>query len=312
MSHDMQFYVFIDAENISYNLIDPLFNEIIKYGILSGKRAYADWSNPAYKNWPDTLDKFGIRPYQQFHYDTDETDKAIIMDILEVVYSNPRITGICIIANDHIYGSIARRIRERGLYILGIGTRMASRKFVDACNNFIYIDNITATKSEPLPQESGKEMALEQLLIKAFRDVNEEKVHLGAFGNMLKKINPAFDPRTYGHAKLLSLLQSFKDLFSVSADNRTPPVYYAELIERNGERVLDGVVTRWFPIPKYGFIKTPAGDYYFHRTTIENYHEGLVIEQGQKVRLHEFQAPNPLGASESERNGKASKVHLLP
>ena len=143
MSHDMQFYVFIDAENISYNLIDPLFNEIIKYGILSGKRAYADWSNPAYKNWPDTLDKFGIRPYQQFHYDTDETDKAIIMDILEVVYSNPRITGICIIANDHIYGSIARRIRERGLYILGIGTRMASRKFVDACNNFIYIDNIT-------------------------------------------------------------------------------------------------------------------------------------------------------------------------
>ena len=67
MSNDMQFYVFIDAENISYHLIEPLFEEIIKYGIISGKRAYADWSNPIYKNWPATLDKFGIRPYQQFH-----------------------------------------------------------------------------------------------------------------------------------------------------------------------------------------------------------------------------------------------------
>ncbi len=313
MSNDLQFYVFIDAENISYNLVEPLFDEIIKYGIISGKRAYADWSNPIYKNWPGTLDKFGIRPYQQFHYDEDETDKAIIMDIMETVYSSHKINGICIIANDHIYGSIARRIRERGLYILGIGTRQASRKFVDSCNNFVYIDNIKTKNIENTQQEEqGKELGLEQLLIKAIKDINEEKIHLGMLGNMLKKINPAFDPRTYGHSKLITLLQSFSEIFEVKPDNRNPPVYYIEYIDKKTEDKIDGVVTRWFPYPKYGFIKTENGDYYFHMSNIENYDKTQKIEAGQKVKLIEFQAPNPNGLTESERNGKANKVFFLP
>ncbi len=312
MSNDMQFYVFIDAENISYHLIEPLFEEIIKYGIISGKRAYADWSNPIYKNWPATLDKFGIRPYQQFHYDEDETDKAIIMDIMETVYSSHKINGICIIANDHIYGSIARRIRERGLYILGIGTRQASRKFVDSCNNFVYIDNIKTTSDTGTQQEEPeKEIGLEQLLIKAIKDINEEKIHLGTLGNMLKKINPAFDPRTYGHSKLITLLQSFDDIFSVKHDNRIPPVYYIEYIEKDTKQKIDGVISRWFPHPKFGFIKTDKGDYYFHKTNIENHDKNLKVEVGQKVKILEFQAPNNNGSTESERNGKASKVFFV-
>lgn len=309
MSNERQFYVFIDAENISYNFIEPLFNEIIKYGIISGKRAYADWSNPIYKNWPATLDRFGIRPYQQFHYDEDETDKAIIMDIMETVYSSNKISAICIIANDHIYGSIARRIRERGLYILGIGTRQASRKFVDSCNSFVYVDNIK-TKDIDMPPvaEQSKEYELESLLIKSYKNIDEEKVNLSEFGNMLKKINPAFDPRTYGHQKLLPLLQSFSDIFEIKADSRTPPVYYVEYVGGKEEKSIDGIITRWFEVPKFGFIKTANGDYYFHRSNIENYSDDLVVTAGQKVKLYEFQPPSMNGATESEKNGKASKV----
>ncbi len=125
-------------------------------------------------------------------------------------------------------------------------------------------------------------------------------------------INPAFDPRTYGHSKLITLLQSFSDIFEVKADNRNPPVYYIEYIDKKTEDKIDGVVTRWFPYPKYGFIKTENGDYYFHMSNIENYDKSQKIEAGQKVKLIEFQAPNPNGLTESERNGKANKVFFLP
>jgi hypothetical protein len=227
MTTEIQFFVFIDAENINQKQIDPIFIEIIKYGVISGKRAYADWSNSIYKNWPPILDKHGIRPFQQFHYDKDETDKAIIMDVMEIVYSNENITGICIIGNDHIYGSIARRVREKGLYFLGIGTKDASKKFVDSCNNFIYIDNIEKPKSK-IKQEENISISsdLKKLINKALAEIEDDDINLAYFGHMLKKLDPSFDPRTYGFNKLLDLVSSLTDLLSIHHDERIPPIYF--------------------------------------------------------------------------------------
>ena len=237
LEKELQFFMFIDAENISYNIVEPIFDEILKYGIISGKRAYADWSNKAYKKWPEMLDKLGIRPFQQFHYDTDETDKAIIMDIMEVVFSNENINGICLVGNDHIYGSIARRVRERGLFFLGIGTKQASKKFVDSCNSFIYLDNIEKgiqSEKKEKTTKSKKEAERESipnplnLVLKAIDDIDEENIQLGTLGNMLKKIDPAFDSRTYGYKKLVDLIRSFEDRITLTLDGRIPPVYYVK------------------------------------------------------------------------------------
>lgn len=229
MNNEMQFYVFIDAENINYNLIDSLMNEILKYGIISGKRAYADWSNPIYKNWPTILDKYGIRPFQQFHYDKDETDKAIIMDVMEIVYSQNNINGICIAANDHIYGSIARRVREKGKYFLGIGTKDASNKFIESCNSFINIDDIEVKEINNNTNKKSNNKKIKDIIIKAIQEIDEDLIDIATLANMLKKINPAFDPRTFGYTKLLNLLKDQKDYLNIEMDDRTPPVYYIEL-----------------------------------------------------------------------------------
>jgi len=234
MKQEIQFFIFIDAENISHNLLELVFDEILKYGVISGKRAYADWSNSAYKNWPEILDRLGVRPFQQFHYDTDETDKAIIMDIMEIVYSNENINGICLIGNDHIYGSIARRVREKGIYFLGIGTMQASKKFVDSCNSFIYLDNIAkeeeGTKKANVVKDSPKENKSDalRLIMKAVDDIDEESINLASLANMLKKLDPAFDSRTYGFKKLIDLVRSFKSKIVVEPDDRVPPVYYVK------------------------------------------------------------------------------------
>jgi hypothetical protein len=179
------------------------------------------------------LDKYGIRPYQQFHYDKDETDKAIIMDVMEIVYTNSNIDGICIIGDDHIYGSVARRIREKGLYVLGIGTKNAATKFVDSCNSFVYLDNIEMKESELVPEkvETGKN-EVDKLIIRAMNDVDDEIISLGSLGYILKKIDPAFDSRTYGYKKLLDLVKSLTKIITVTKDERIPPVYYVSKIQK--------------------------------------------------------------------------------
>ncbi|KGT47743.1 hypothetical protein GW12_12270 [Acinetobacter sp. HR7] len=62
--------VLIDADNSSAALVEPLLEEIAKYGIASVKRIYGDWSSDYLKSWRDVLLPHAIIPVQQFAYTT--------------------------------------------------------------------------------------------------------------------------------------------------------------------------------------------------------------------------------------------------
>lgn len=59
----------------------------------------------------------------------------------------------------------------------------------------------------------------------------DDWILLADVGNNLRKIDPAFDPRTYGFKKLLLLIQSDPDEFETrqhtTGDN--PPIYYVRV-----------------------------------------------------------------------------------
>ncbi len=63
------------------------------------------------------------------------------------------------------------------------------------------------------------------LVIKAFEDIDEESINLGQLGNMLKRIDPAFDPRTYGFKKLIDLIKYFGEQIVVTSTGSIPPSY---------------------------------------------------------------------------------------
>ena len=55
--------VLIDADNSSINSIEPVLEEIAKFGIASVKRVYGDWSS-------DTLKNFFTSSFMIFDYCT--------------------------------------------------------------------------------------------------------------------------------------------------------------------------------------------------------------------------------------------------
>ena len=135
--------VLIDADNSSINSIEPVLEEIAKFGIASVKRVYGDWSSDTLKNWRDVLLPHAITPVQQFAYTKgkDATDMILIIDAMDLLYSGA-LDGFCIVSSDSDFTPLASRIRESGLMVYGFGRKKTPEAFRKACDKFIFVENL--------------------------------------------------------------------------------------------------------------------------------------------------------------------------
>lgn len=222
-SKDLKMAVLIDADNVPYSNIKGMLEEIAKYGTPTFKRIYGDWTKPTLSGWKTVLLENAVTPIQQYAYTTGKnaTDAALIIDAMDILYTGD-VDGFCIISSDSDFTRLATRLREAGKQVFGMGERKTPKAFIAACNKFIYIeilpketapaDVATRPKSKKKEKEDTGNISKEIIkLIKAsIQDVAEEDgwVFLGVLGNLILKKQPDFDPRNFGHKKLLDLIKS--------------------------------------------------------------------------------------------------------
>jgi len=239
-SEQQKFAVLIDGDNAQASLLPEILAEVSKVGLITIKRIYGDWTTTNMNSWKDSLHKYAIQPMQQFRYTTGKnaTDSAMIIDAMDLLHSND-VDGFCIVASDSDYTRLATRIREEGLFVIGVGEKKTPEAFTNACNQFIYCENLAISK-EPKKKPKKKSKKEEKhdahgplpLLLQGFEMAakEEEWVHLGSMGNTLRQLDPAFDSRTFGHQKLQSLIKDYPETFAIKVDDsRTPPVVYIAL-----------------------------------------------------------------------------------
>ncbi len=65
---EKRFALLIDAENISPKYIKYILDEISKYGVVTYKRIYGDWTKSGVSGWKRELLENSINPIQQFSY----------------------------------------------------------------------------------------------------------------------------------------------------------------------------------------------------------------------------------------------------
>lgn len=208
--------VLIDGDNAQARLIKEILEEVSKHGKATVRRIYGDWTNQHMNSWKETINQYSISPVQKFAYTTgkNSTDSALIIDAMDILHGKS-IDGFCIVSSDSDYTGLAKRIREEGLFVMGIGEMKTPTAFVQSCELFTYLENL-APHQEPLktkqPAEESKpkSMVAETLIDKAFEiSINEEdEVHIATLGSNIRKIDPSFDPRTYGFKNLTKLFES--------------------------------------------------------------------------------------------------------
>ena len=214
----------IDGDNAQYKLLKEMIEEVSRYGTVTVRRAYGDWTQPELKNWRDVMLTHAIHPIQQWRFTTGKnaTDSSLIIDAMDILYSGT-VHGFCIVSSDSDYTRLCTRIREAGLFVMGIGRKLTPDAFVNACDVFVHIENLTNT---PNPQKVNQQEAkLIGLLERAFDIAGQENdwVNLGALGSALHQIDPSFDSRTYGHKRLSELVKSMQKYVEVRHNKKTGP-----------------------------------------------------------------------------------------
>jgi len=138
---DRKIAVLIDADNASFNLVQQVITEVSKYGKITTRRAYADWTSPYTKGWKEVVNQYAITPMQQFAFAVGKnaTDSFMIIDAMDLLHSR-KVDGFAIISSDSDFTRLATRIREEGLFVMGIGRKLSTQAFVNACEVFVYTE----------------------------------------------------------------------------------------------------------------------------------------------------------------------------
>ena len=65
---EKRYALLIDSDNISSKYVKNIIDELTKYGIVTIKRIYGDWTRTEANAWKEILLMHSIQPMQQFAY----------------------------------------------------------------------------------------------------------------------------------------------------------------------------------------------------------------------------------------------------
>lgn len=229
MADEKRFAVLIDAENVSEKYIKFILDEISNDGVATIKRIYGDWTKPAMTSWKNVLLDNSITPIQQYSYTTGKnaSDSAMIIDAMDILYSG-NIEGFCIVSSDSDFTRLASRVRESGMFVVGMGEKKTPNPFIAACNKFKYLeilaqDALPANHSDVMVQSiSGLDHtsldAVRNTVLTIVEETSDDDgwASLGDIGNILTKRYPDFDVRNYGYKKLTPFIKSL-NIFEIRA-----------------------------------------------------------------------------------------------
>ena len=219
-SHPNHIALLVDGDNAQPSLIELILTEVSKHGSITTRRIYGDWTVPQMSGWKQDLQTYAIQPIQQFRYTVGKnaTDSALIIDAMDLLHAGA-VDGFCIVSSDSDYTRLATRIREQGLFVMGIGHRQTPSSLVNACEVFVYTDNLTLseqTSADRLtPSQLSEWITTIGLAIETV--INEDGwASLSTVGAQIRKLDPAFDSRSYGYSGLALLVKSRPDTFETS------------------------------------------------------------------------------------------------
>ena len=248
INENKRFTLLIDADNAQAKAIDAILTEAARYGDVTSRRCYGDWTSPQSKSWKEVLNKHAIQPMQQFAYTVGKnaTNSALIIDAMNLHYTG-KFDGFFLVSSDSDFTKLATRLREAGLEVIGIGRRPTPEAFRAACNKFIFTETImddesssdevkqitksletSATVSQnskntisPASQNDkndqstkvvnrSKDIILKKLIKEAIESASEEDgwANLGGVGSYIPRVDSSFDSRNYGFDKLGKLIRS--------------------------------------------------------------------------------------------------------
>ncbi len=222
----------IDAENISSSYVEKIIDEANKYGVITIRRVYGDWTTPQLNPWKVKINEFGLTPVQQYAYTTGKnaSDFTLIIDAMDILYKD-KVNSFCIVTSDSDFTKLVTRLREDNMFVFGMGESKTPISLVNSCEQFAYLDKMVSAeketdlkedkidtkpskkKSKPISSITPKRRIKMEL-----KNIIEENLEDDGWGywsliaQLLQKKFPGFHPRNYGsNVKPLTFFEKMKE-----------------------------------------------------------------------------------------------------
>lgn len=308
----------IDADNVSAKYIQPILDELSKYGNVTYKRIYGDWTRTNNAGWKDELLQNSITPIQQFSYThgKNATDSAMIIDAMDMLYTS-ELEGFCLVSSDSDFTRLASRLRESGKTVIGMGESKTPSPFRKACDIFteleLLLEDNTLDKDEReekacVPLSHGKEQKkqtavskeqIEEAVVKIITENqnNDRETGLGEVGSRLVKLYPDFDVRRYGYSLLSKFLETLPKLRLIKEDTKVSVALYEDKSRK--ERIEEYILQQIESSGRHGISLSSLGnrirmrfgdfkvrDYGFSqfKQYIQSFSEVELVDDGERTR----------------------------
>jgi uncharacterized protein (TIGR00288 family) len=233
------FAVFIDLENAGgkVSMLNNIIEKVkIRGDILIGKvYGYTD----SYSSLREVLLSNTFSAIPSIRYGSSQKnslDIQLVIDALEIAYQNRLIDSFCIVSGDSDYTPLVGKLKSMGKYVLGISrSESASHIFINACNEFLFLESVTKTDTKPANKPKAKGVDDRAMRIEEAEGLNEQvirilseqadsegNVYAAELKNILLRLHPDFNERNYGQqsfGKLLAMLEKEFEDFHIINDN---------------------------------------------------------------------------------------------
>jgi len=260
---DRQIAVLIDLENVGLSSVQWLFDQVSDVGRIIVKKAYADWSLETNKR--DQLLELGIEAIPLVRSTSggkNASDIRLAIDAVDLLFTSPVDTFV-IVSSDSDFVPLVSKLRAAGKAVFGAGEQnKAPMTLVKSCDRYFYLDQDSSSskrKKKKSPIKVKEAQAIVKRAVEASIDehgrVVGSKLH-----QMILRLEPSFDFRSYGYATFTKFLEASPSLKLIRS--KGPGDVTIELSEqastvtvepKNSKELWEQIDSAWLKrVDKYG------------------------------------------------------------
>ena len=90
------------------------------------------------RKWEGKIKSLAIKAEQQFDYvaGKNTTDIAMVIEAMDLLHTG-MYDAVVLVSSDSDFTPLAVRLRESGMYVIGVGEKKTPEAFCNACDDFI-------------------------------------------------------------------------------------------------------------------------------------------------------------------------------